>query len=460
MRARPGLICYRNAMKLMIKIRLAALAAVLAAGYSSGAETNVTAGAWPKADPAALARWQSLRFGMFIHWGPVSLTGKEIGWSRGNPTPVEVYDNLYREFSPTRFDAHEWVAIAKAAGMKYIVLTTKHHDGFCLWDTKFTDYNIMKSPFQRDVVKELSAACREQGIAFGTYYSTCDWYNPNWPTTSPGGTVKRETSDMDAYERYLQGQISELITNYGPLLTIWNDVPNFKGANFGKRGADTIRLVRALQPDILINSRTGDGGDYETPEQQIGKFNLDRPWESCMTVSRHNAWAWGGTNDGVKSLAACLEMLVRGAGGDGNVLLNVGPRPDGIIDPAQANLLKEIGVWLAKHGEAIYGTRGGPWKPTKEIASTRRGKTIYVHVLKWPDSGGLQLPRIPAKILSAKLVGGGEVKFSQQELGVEISVAPELRDANATVVALALDSDAMNIPPVEVFSPAASSKSP
>jgi alpha-L-fucosidase len=440
-----------------MKLKRILLPVLLAVSSTISATENSTS--WPVADPAAVDHWRSLRFGMFIHWGPVSLTGHEIGWSRGAQTSVEVYDNLYKQFNPTNFNADEWVGIAKAAGMKYIVLTTKHHDGFCLWDTKLTDYNIMHTPFHRDVVKELAAACKKQGIEFGTYYSTCDWYNTNWPTTSPGGKTKRATSDMDAYEKYLQGQISELITNYGPLLTIWNDVPNHNGANYGKRGADTIKLVRKLQPNILINNRTGDGGDYETPEQKIGSFNLDRPWESCMTVSKHNAWAWGGTNDGVKSAAACIEMLVRGAGGDGNVLLNVGPRPDGIIDPAQSNLLKEIGAWLDKNGKSIYGTRGGPWKPTKEIASTRKGKTIYVHVLKWPESGAVQLPAIPAKIKTAKLLGGGKVKFSQTKADLEISVAPKFRDASATVIELKLDSDAMKIAPLEIAPPVSSAKS-
>src|SRR5208283_1055585 len=166
--------------------------------------------AWPKADPGAIAHWQSLRFGMFIHWGPVSLTGHEIGRSRGAETPVEVYDKLYQRFDPTNFNADEWVGIAKTAGMKYIVLTTKHHDGFCLWDTKLTDYNIMHTPFHRDVVKELAMACKKQGMAFGAYYSVTDWYNTNWPVTSPAGKVKRETSDLDAYEKYLQGQVTEL----------------------------------------------------------------------------------------------------------------------------------------------------------------------------------------------------------------------------------------------------------
>jgi alpha-L-fucosidase len=418
---------------------------------ASPAESGLS---WPKADPAAVAHWQALRFGMFIHWGPVSLTGHEIGWSRGAETPVDVYDNLYHQFNPTNFNADEWVSIAKATGMKYIVLTTKHHDGFCLWDTKFTDYNIMHTPFHRDVVKELAAACKKQRIEFGAYYSVPDWYDTNWPVTSPAGTVKREKCDLDVYEKYLQNQITELIKNYGPLITIWNDMP----APYGKRGADTIKLVRRLQPNILINNRTGDGGDYDTPEQRIGKFQMDRPWESCMTVSAHNHWAWGGADDGVKSTAACLDMLIRGPGGDGNILLNVGPRPDGVIDPEQAARLKEIGAWLAKNGESIYGTRGGPWEPTPALASTRKDNRIYVHVLNWGEDP-VRLPNIPAKIVSAKLLNGGKAEMHQAATEIEISVAPANRDARDTVVVLKLDSAALKIPAVAVPQlPAESSK--
>ena len=349
-------------MKTAILKSLLLVSALLSATPARAAEPPP----YTPVQPKAINNWQDKRFGMFIHWGPVSLTAHEIGWSRGAQTPIEVYDNLYKQFNPTNFNADAWVKVAKDAGMKYIVLTTKHHDGFCLWDTKLTDFNIMNSPFKRDVVKELSAACKRAGIAFGTYYSTCDWHHPDFPLTSPGGRVKREKSDLDSYNRYLLGQITELITNYGPLITIWNDVPQM----FQGRGTNTINLIRKLQPDITVNNRTGDGGDYDTPEQRIGKFQIDRPWESCMTLSAHNAWAWGGTNDGVKPLSACLEMLIRGAGGGGNVLLNVGPRPDGVIDPAQANRLREMGAWLARNGESIYGTRGGPWKPTQAIVST------------------------------------------------------------------------------------------
>ena len=400
---------------------------------------------WPKADPAAVARWQDMRFGMFIHWGPVSITGKEIGWSRGgNQTPIEVYDNLYKQFNPTNYNADEWVSVAKAAGMKYIVLTTKHHDGFCLWDTKQTDYNIMNSPFKRDVVKELAAACKKQGIAFGTYYSTCDWYHPDFPLTSPGGKVRREKSDIDSYQRYLLAQIKELITNYGPLITIWNDVPQeFKG-----RGAATIKMVRELQPDILINNRTGDGGDYDTPEQRVGKYQADRPWETCMTICQQ--WAWK-PNDDMKSLKQCLQTLVTCAAGDGNLLFNVGPTADGIIEARQIERLKEMGAWLTKNGESIYGTRGGPWKPTPAVASTRKGSTVYLHLLR-EDDGAVELPDVGRKVKSAALLGGGKVKLTQANGKLSLSFDKAAIDSIDTIIRLDLDGPAMDLPAVSLAS--------
>lgn len=209
-----------------------------------GAEGKYTGNLEKKKD------WRDKRFGMFIHWGPVTLTGKEIGWSRGSQVPVEEYDSLYKRFNPVKFNADEWVSLAKSAGMKYIVLTSKHHDGFCLWNTRQTDYNIMNTPFGRDVVKELSEACRRQGMAFGLYYSTCDWHHPEFPLTSPGGSVERKESNLDRYTSYLKRQVAELLVNYGPLYVLWFDVPQ----KFDKtRGQGVIDFARAIQPDIWIN---------------------------------------------------------------------------------------------------------------------------------------------------------------------------------------------------------------
>lgn len=396
----------------------------------------------PQSD--AVKHWQDMRFGMFIHWGPASLTAHEIGWSRGEQTPIEKYDNLYKEFNPTNFNADEWVKVAKDAGMKYMVLTTKHHDGFCLWNTRETDYSVMNSPFRRDVVKELSDACKKQGMAFGAYYSVCDWHHPSFPLTSPGGSKKRETFDLDSYNRYLLAQIKELIINYGPLLYIWNDMPQM----FDGRGTNTINMVRALQPDILINDRTGDGGDFGTPEQTIGEFNMNKPWESCMTVSRSGIWAWGGEKDGVKSLEECLLMLIRAVGGDGNVLLNVGPRPDGVIDPLQANRLKEMGQWLAKYGESIYATRGGPYKPASWGVSTRKGNKVFLHVVKWPSDGVLQLPVLSFKVKSVKKMTGQAVDLSHDDKTMSLSVPVAIRDEIDTVIVLELEDSAMDLTPV------------
>jgi alpha-L-fucosidase len=424
--------------------------AISAFSHSLGFGADHPATAWPKADPAAVARWQDMRFGMFIHWGPVSLTGHEIGWSRGTQTPIEVYDNLYKQFNPTNFNADAWVSLAKAAGMKYLVLTTKHHDGFCLWDTKLTDYNIMNTPFKRDVVKELAAACKKQGIEFGAYYSVPDWYDKNWPTTGPGGKVRRETSDIDAYEKYLQGQIAELIKNYGPLITIWNDLSDPRDVTaYGQRGAATIKMVRELQPDILINNRTGDGGDYETPEQKIGTYLDNRPWETCMTICRQ--WAWK-PDDDMKSLQQCLQTLVTCAAGDGNLLFNVGPTADGIIEARQVERLKEMGAWLAKNGKSIYRTRGGPWKPTSAIASTRTGSTVYLHLLREED-GVVELPAIARKVKSAALLGGGKVEFKQADSKLRLEFDKAAIDPIDTIIRLELDGSAMDIAPIEIGLP-------
>lgn len=392
-------------------------------------------------DPAALKNWQDMRFGMFIHWGPVSLTGHEIGWSRGSQTPIEKYDSLYKEFNPTNYNADEWVAVAKAAGMKYVVLTTKHHDGFCLWDTKQMDYNIMKSPFARDVVKELSAACKKQGLRFGTYYSTTDWWHPDHPNGSPGGKTKKPDANLDRYTDYLKAQVKELIENYGPLSTLWFDVPQA----FDKtRGQGVVDFVRGLQPDIVINNRTGAPGDYDTPEQKIGGFKMDRPWETCMTICRQ--WAWK-PNDNMKSLKECVQTLVRTVGGDGNLLFNVGPMPDGRIEDRQIERLKEMGAWVTKHGVAIYGTRGGPYKPAGDIACTRKGSTIYVHVLN--GKATMELPALPAKIVKTSVVGGGEAKTEQTAETLKITITAGLDEID-TVVALEIEGDAMKIEPIAV----------
>ncbi|MGQ9590826.1 MAG: alpha-L-fucosidase [Planctomycetota bacterium] len=424
--------------------RCACLAAIALAPSRLRAEEPAAPVAAPKAPPNAerLEWWRAARFGMFVHWGPVSLKGTEIGWSRGAEVPVEEYDNLYKRFNPVLFDAGEWVGLAKDAGMKYLVFTTKHHDGFCMWDTKQTEYNILRSPFARDVVGELAAACRKHGIAFGTYHSVCDWHHPDFPLGSPGGRVRKPSPNLDRYTEYLRAQVAELVQNYGPLLILWFDVPQEFDA---KRGQALVDYTRSLQPDIIVNDRAGVPGDYSTPEQRIGNFNMDRPWETCMTICEQWAWKPG---DRLKSFAECIGALARCAGGDGNLLLNVGPMPDGRIEPRQAERLREMGAWLAKYGESIYGTRGGPYHPTSAVASTRRGNAIFLHVLRWPE-GELRLPPLPKKVVACSLLSGGEVEFRETGDALAIRVSPTDRDPADTVVRLDLDGPALEIPPID-----------
>ncbi|MCI0499078.1 MAG: alpha-L-fucosidase [Planctomycetales bacterium] len=391
-----------------------------------------------------MRQWQDRRFGLFIHWGPVSLTGKEIGWARGQEIPIEEYDQLYKKFNPTRFDADQWAQVASDTGVKYVVLTTKHHDGFCLWDTRQTDYNIMNASFGRDVVKELAAACRKKGIAFGTYYSTCDWHHPDFPLTSPGGSVRRETHNLNRYTDYLKAQVKELLVNYGPLSVLWFDVPQeFDTA----RGQALIDFVRAVQPDIIINNRTGAEGDYSTPEQRIGGFDRQRPWETCMTLCRQ--WAWK-PEDAMKPLKECIRTLLYTVGGDGNLLFNVGPMPDGRIEPRQVERLQEMGRWVKRYGDGIYGTRGGPFLPGPWGASTCRDDKIYLYVMNWPENGSLRLP-VPMKdITGAKVLSGGSVDIRQTDEGVAINVPEKNRDEIATVIELTVAAKAFEIRPCSI----------
>ena len=412
-----------------------------------------------KAQPESLQRWRESRFGMFIHWGPVSLKETEISWSRANSNPkcpnhgqipVAVYDNLYKSFNPTKFDAKRWVAIAQAAGMKYLVLTAKHCDGFLLWDSKVDDYNIMHTPFKRDVCGELAQAAHAAGMGIGWYYSPMDWRDPDCRNAKNAQFVQR-----------MQAELRELLGNYGQIDILWFD---WDGQPAVWDQEHTYALVRKLQPKIVIDDRLdkpgctaliGPWADFYTPEQQIGGFDNQHPWESCMTISRRNQWAWGGPRDGVKTFAECLNMLVRCAGGDGNMLLNVGPMPSGEIAPEQVGRLQEIGAWLAKYGASIYGTRGGPFKPGRWGVSTHKCRTIYLHVQRWPGET-LTLPGIPAKIVRSTVLTGGAATVQQTAAAIELSLPAADRRETDTVVALELDRPAAEIAPLAVHAGARS----
>ena len=393
-----------------------------------------------KASPEDIQWWRDLKFGLFVHWGPVSLKGTEIGWSRGGERrgtggtgeiPVEVYDNLYKEFNPALFDADEWLQIAKDAGMRYMVFTSKHHDGFSMFDSKLTDYKITNSPFKRDVVKELADACHKAGLRLGYYYSPVDWHHPDY-----------RTATHQKYIDYMHGQLREICTNYGRIDIIW-----FDGLGGTAKDWDSPKLfpmLRQLQPHIILNDRAGLPADHDTPEQRIGSFQKDRPWETCMTICQQ--WAWK-PNDRMKSLKECVQTLVRVVGGDGNLLFNVGPMPDGRIEPRQVDRLREMGQWLKRYGQAIYGTRGGPFKTTARLASTYSGNDVYVHILEW-SGDAITLPALPKKVIDSSLLTGGTVSVRQTPDAIVIAVPAESRQEIDTIVKLTLDGPAADIEPV------------
>lgn len=417
-------------------------AAVEAASDKAGDPATAPTGSAEK-----LAWFQEARFGMFIHWAPVSLTGHEIGWSRQVVTPREEYDNLYLRFDPVGFDADAIAQLAVDAGMKYVVFTAKHHDGFCMWDTDETDFDIMSTPFARDVVAELAAACRSRGLHFCLYYSVLDWYHPHYHPQNPqfGGAGESLPDgiepNLDVYVDYMKAQLLELVTRYEPEL-IWFDGAWESGTWTDERGEDLVAYVRGLDPDIIINNRAMrgdhatdlDSGDYLTPEQKLGTFNNQTPWETCMTIGTQ--WSWK-PNDRVKSLAQCLRSLIYCAAGDGNLLFNVGPTELGEIDPEQAQRLRDMGAWLDAYGHTIYQTRGGAWRPGDWGGSTYRGDTIFLHVMNWPP-GGLVLPAYGQAITDARLLSSdAPVQWSQDDDGrLRVSVAAESRDEIGTIIAL------------------------
>jgi alpha-L-fucosidase len=410
-----------------------------------------------------LSQWfRDAKFGLFLHWGPASISGAEISWGRMDrieggekhqKVPGDVYDKLYREFDPVKFDADEWVLLAKEAGMKYIVFITKHHDGFSMWHTEqthFTEpgkpsrYSIADTPYKRDLCREIIDAAHRHGLKFGWYYSTRDWTHPEY--------LK---GDNSIYNDYYEAQVRELLTNYGKVDIMWFDhtAGNWRDYTLKR----LYRMMYDLQPDLLVNNRaarffqrTDDlpsrelaslvMGDYDTPEQRIGTFQNDRAWESCMTMSKlEDGGGWSYRPDGrILSLKECLQTLVSTVVGDGNLLLNIGPMPTGSFQPQEIANLKGMGAWLRSYGESIYGTRGGPWMNGSWGGTTHKGNTVYVHVLEW---GGdtLECPPLAGKVRSAEILTGGRATIDQSDSGISITLPEADRDDVVTIIKLTLD---------------------
>ena len=412
-----------------------------------------------KTSDAVMKDFMSRRFGLFIHWGPVSLRGTEIGWSRDKQVSKADYDSLYKEFNPVLFNADAWVKTAKDAGMKYLTITARHHDGFCLWPTKFTEYNIMNTPYKKDIVGALNEACKKQGIKFCIYYSLLDWYHPDYPIHSAYDSKPDPKSDMNRYIAFMKNQLKELITKYDPYM-LWFD-GQWESPWTDEMGKDLYAYLKKLKPNVITNNRLGKEmaavqnklidvskmiGDYDTPEQAVGRMNMETPWESCFTIC--NQWAWK-PNDQMKSLKECLTILSKAAGGNGNLLLNVGPMPDGRIEQRQITRLKEIGDWLKLNSEAIYNTLGGPYEPTNNYATTRKGNKIYLHVLK-TDTSAITLKAIPGrKVLKAGTMDGESVPVEKGDDTFKVMLPQSRSGKTEYVIVLELDGSAESIPVIK-----------
>jgi alpha-L-fucosidase len=358
---------------------------------------------------ARMQWWQEARFGLFIHWGLYSIPagewkGKtEYGeWIRTSAEiPLEEYDKFVGQFNPVNFNAGEWVRMAKDAGMKYITITTKHHDGFCLFDSKYTDFDIMTTPFKRDIMKELSEACRIEGIKICWYHSIMDWHHPDYlPRRDWEKTRSTEGANYDRYVQHMKNQLKELTTNYGNIGVLWFD-GEWESTWNRERGRDLYNYVRELQPDIIINNRVGAGrsgmegfsegeesaGDFGTPEQQIPATGLpDVNWETCMTMNDH--WGYNSHDESWKSAKDLLQKLADIASKGGNFLLNVGPTSEGLFPQASIDMLQEIGKWMKANSEAIYGTEASPFKNLTGARCTQKafdgGTRLYLHVFDVP----------------------------------------------------------------------------
>jgi alpha-L-fucosidase len=402
----------------------------------------------PETNQTSLKQWQDLRFGMFIHWGPVSLRGTEIGWSRGVQVPIEDYDALYKEFDPVLFNAHDWVKTAKDAGMKYIVMVTKHHDGFCLWPSEYTDYDIASTPYEKDILRQLTDECQKQGILFGTYYSVLDWHHADYTTRHGNDPRSVEDSDMNKYTEYMYHQLAELVHNYHTKI-LWFD-GEWEKSWTHEEGVKLYKYCRDLDNELLINNRVDKGrkgmlgmsksgfaGDFGTPEQEIGGFT-SMPWESCITICKQ--WAWK-PNDQMKSLKELIHTLARSAGGNGNLLLNVGPMLDGRIEQRQISRLKEMGDWLSIYGESIYNTNGGPYVPTEKMASTHRGSTVYLHLLEWPEKPIVLQGIKGYKVKNVRIMNGAKLNFKKDKDHIIIELPQNPPDLNDTVLELKLNKE-------------------
>ncbi len=366
--------------------------------------------------------FRNAKFGMFIHWGVYSVPAGEFQdkktfgewYLEESKMPVSQYEKFRDQFNPVKFDAKQWVALAKEAGVKYLVITSKHHDGFAMFDTKLTDWGIMSTPWKHDPIKDLAAECKKAGITFCLYHSIMDWHHPDYTPRRAWNDVAKGDPDFDRYVKFMKGQLKEVVTQYGPLGILWFD-GEWENTWTQDRGKDLYAYCRSLQPDIIVNNRVGKNrqgmqglsvgddivGDYGTPEQEIPASGLPGvDWESCMTMNDH--WGYNKNDQNWKSSEKMIRMLIDIASKGGNYLLNVGPTAEGLIPAPSVERLQAIGKWMKVNGDAIYGTTAGPFpkSPAWGRVTQKPGK-LFLHVFDWPKDQKLTVPALGGKKISA-----------------------------------------------------------
>jgi len=402
------------------------------------------------------------KFGMFIHWGIYSVPAGE--WKNGKDhaewimltgnIPSPEYEKFAGRFNPVKFNAREWVKLAKDAGMKYIVITSKHHDGFSMYDSSLTNYDIVEAtPFKRDPMKELEAACKEAGLKFCFYYSVVDWHYPEFPAKycqNGFHGAPNPNADLEKYVTYMKGQVKELLTNYGPIGIMWFDGGgSFSNAPMAQliHAQEIIELIHKLQPMCIVNDRLGLPADYGTPEQFIPGQASKNLFEVCMTLNNH--WGYNKYDDNWKSPETIIRNLADIAGKGGNYLLNVGPTAEGTIPEGSVKTLREVGKWMTKYGESIYETTTGPFRKLPWGRCTTKPGKLYLHVFDWPTNGKLTVPGLKNKITKAYLLDDSKAKLhvgQGDNSEPVISIPQTAPDAIDSVVVLEIEGK----PEVEV----------
>jgi len=368
------------------------------------------------------------RFGIFVHWGLYSILGRGEWTMLIERISPKEYAKLANQFEPPKnFKIENWVKLAKEAGAKYMVFTTRHHDGFCLYDSKFSDFTSVKTRAKRDFVAEYVQACRKAGLRVGLYYSLKDWRFPG--RFNP----KKYPESSNAMVGQAHNQVRELMTNYGKIDVLWYDGPWVYGIDDNKmiakywKSKKLNKMVRKLQPDIIINNRSGIREDIDTPEQHVTKSKEeDRSWESCMTLGDfYSGWGYVKNNLSLRTVRQLIQYLVVAACGGGNYLLNIGPKADGSVCKVETKYLKEIGRWMKTNGESIYNSDRISddfwWMSAGMLGlATARGNCVYFHIFRWPGETAV-IPYIKNKVKSARLLATGEkVKFEKKDNGLLI----------------------------------------